>query len=213
MLMHIAYVLILASFLVKDVLWLRLLSIAGGGVWIAFFTFLTPIDWGGIGWNVFFGLINLWHVSQIVIQRRPVQLSSHERELKHLVFPELSDRHWSELLNLSERSDTLGTIITEEETPNAVYLISRGHAQAHQREGKQTLPSGTVVGGISYLTGQPTHERIECEQNTEVLMWPISELKVYLERTPAAMSSFQRIFGLEIARQHKYAQQRTAAEE
>lgn len=47
MLMHIAYVIILASFLVKDVLWLRALSVLGGFMWIAFFATLGAVDWGG----------------------------------------------------------------------------------------------------------------------------------------------------------------------
>ena len=204
MLMHIAYVIILASFLVKDVLWLRALSVLGGFMWIAFFATLGAVDWGGIAWNTFFGLINLWHIIRIIMERRPVQLSERERELKHKVCPELSDRRWLELINLGERLEAEHPIVIEGQSADAVYLLSRGEAQASRTGGEQILSSGEIIGGVSYLTGQPSKERVECAVQSELLRWTTVELKGHLEQHPEVLSVFQRLVGHEIARQHRY---------
>ena len=204
MLMHIAYVIILASFLVKDVLWLRVLSVVGGFMWVAFFATLQAVDWGGIGWNVFFGLINLWHIAKIIAERRPVQLSERERELKRHVCPELSDRRWLELLEMSERFSNESSFVIEGKGTDSVYLLSRGQARASRTGEAQTLSSGEIIGGVSYLTGHPSHERVECDAESELLKWSTNDLRAHLEQRPEVLSVFQRLVAHEIARQHRY---------
>ena len=50
-LIHVANVLILGSFLVRDILWLRALSVLGGICFMLYFLFGSPtVLWAPVGW-------------------------------------------------------------------------------------------------------------------------------------------------------------------
>lgn len=208
MLIHIAYSVILISFLVRDVLWLRLLSIIGGVLWVTFFAIQTPINSAGIAWNVFFSLINLWYILQLIVSRRPVQLNERERALKHQLCPDLSDRRWADLLELGERISPEGPLTIEGELPESVYLITRGSARslgADPSQERELISTGAIIGGVSYLTGRPAREGVECELGAEVVRWSMEKLRAHLNSVPEALAVFQRLFGEELARHKRLA--------
>ena len=77
MLIHIANILILLSFLVTEIMYLRLLSIFGGLAFIGYFSLnFDTVQWSGILWNTLFIMINLYQVVQLVIERRPINSMS-----------------------------------------------------------------------------------------------------------------------------------------
>jgi hypothetical protein len=90
LLIHLANLAFLASFLVRDILALRLLSVAGGGLLLATFLAASPISWPSVGWNVVFALINGAQIARLAHERRPVRLTRDERELTRLAFATLA---------------------------------------------------------------------------------------------------------------------------
>ena len=64
---HASFALIALSFLVKDILWLRVLSVAASVAGIAYNYFgpATPL-WLVIYWNIFFLVINLTQIALIL---------------------------------------------------------------------------------------------------------------------------------------------------
>ena len=64
---HLAFGLIAFSFLVKDILYLRFLSILAS-LFSVFYNFYIPIEpmWLPIGWNFVFIVVNLYHIAIII---------------------------------------------------------------------------------------------------------------------------------------------------
>ena len=72
---HLAFGLIAFSFLVKDIFWLRLLSIAAS-LFSVFYNYTIPVNpmWLAINWNFIFILVNLYHFVVILYEKREVKM-------------------------------------------------------------------------------------------------------------------------------------------
>src|SRR6476646_3146942 len=95
---HLANVLLLLSFLVSDILWLRLLNVAAGVAFIFFFATASPPILAPVGWNAVFLTINLVQVWRLLQERRPVRLQADELSLHKLAFRALTPREFERIL-------------------------------------------------------------------------------------------------------------------
>ena len=206
MLIHIANLIILSSFLVSDVIWLRCLSVVGGFAWIGYFTFSIPtIGWAGIGWNVVFISINLYYIIQLILERRPVHLTDQERALKHQLAPDLEARTWADILKLGKTIRHQGILIEAGNELKSVYLLLNGQLSVSHRGVSDALTAGSLIGGVSYLNNLPYPDQIESSEEVEMIHWSKPTLQEYLERTPEALTIFQQLFGSEITQQRARA--------
>ena len=200
MLIHLANVIILASFLVGDVMWLRSLSIIGGGVWVCYFsTEFTEVNWSGIGWNVLFTLINVWYIIQLILERRPISLTERERELKHLIAPDLELREWSKLLQAGEVVSGEAVLVTEGSSLDSVYLMMSGAGQRTRNGVSEELSVGQLIGALPYLTEGLSPEHVESLPGAQLIRWSNNALKVYLNGAPESRAVFQRLLGAEVS--------------
>jgi len=98
---HAANVIYLASYLTRDMMWLRLLTCAGLALGIAFFT-CQPIPlYGPCVWQVVFFGINLVQIRRLIQERRRVKLSEERERVAQEAFKDLSR---DEMLNLLTRA-------------------------------------------------------------------------------------------------------------
>ena len=78
LLIHAANLLYLFAFMVRDILWLRILTVIAAAFLIPYFFFrpeplITPIYW-----NLVFTGLNLFWIARLLLERRPVKLSAEE---------------------------------------------------------------------------------------------------------------------------------------
>src|SRR5262245_59612699 len=97
-LIHLANVLLLLSFLVRDILWLRLLNVLAGVAFIVYFATGTPPAWAPVGWNTLFLTINFVQIWRLLLERRPVRLGADELALYQLAFRGLTQQEFAKLL-------------------------------------------------------------------------------------------------------------------
>ena len=88
---HLAFGLIAFSFLVKDIMWLRIVSILAS-LFSVLYNWVIPVEpmWIPIGWNFVFVALNLYHISVIVYEKRPVQMSPKHKELYETMFKNMT---------------------------------------------------------------------------------------------------------------------------
>ena len=91
-LIHLGNVLVLCSFLVRDILWLRALSILAGLSFLVYFGTSTPPVWEPVGWNLVFLSLNLVQIVRLLRERRPVQFAPDELALYTTCFRALEIR-------------------------------------------------------------------------------------------------------------------------
>ena len=85
-LIHVANVVYLLAFLVRDILWLRVLTVAASFFLLPYFylqpsPLMTPIYW-----NLAFTGLNLFWIVRLLLERRPIELNEEGRRLCELVF-------------------------------------------------------------------------------------------------------------------------------
>ena len=75
---HLAFGLIAFSYLVKDIMYLRILSIVAS-LFGMFFNYTVPAEplWLPIGWNAIFVMVNIYHISVLLYEKRPVQMDDN----------------------------------------------------------------------------------------------------------------------------------------
>ena len=100
-LVHLAYSLSLLSFLVRDILWLRVMAIASH---LCFFTVVynrpPDPDWSVLTWFLIFLIINSAHAARLIYERRLDRLTAEEETLRRVSFPALNRVSVKRLLRL-----------------------------------------------------------------------------------------------------------------
>ncbi len=94
---HAANVLYLLSYLVRDMLWLRLLTCVGLVLGVVFFACQPTPYYGPSSWHVCFLLINGFQIARLVRERRRQMLTAKQEKVGGAAFQELTR---DELLNL-----------------------------------------------------------------------------------------------------------------
>ncbi len=200
-LIHIANVLFLCSYLVKDIFWLRLLSVAGGLVLLVFALLQPTPLWPSIAWNVLFAIINAYQLYVLFLERRPVTLAENELRLYKLVFRTLTPREFVKLLALGRWEEARATelLVERGQELDRVMVIVGG--KTNVRVGEQTiaeLGEGQFVGEMSFLTGQVPTADVVATESTRYVAWKKSELSKFLDANPALRGAIQLVIGTDL---------------
>lgn len=152
-------------------------------------------------------VVNLVYICLLLIERRPVQLSSIEKTVYELVFPSLASRTFQRLFGLGElihlkRNDLL---ISRNSEPTMLYLIIDGSAIVELSPGRtKELIRGQFVGELSFITGALTSAdvRVDCD-NTLVLAWTNHDLVNFLDQDPVLSHTFDLILSTDVTEKLK----------
>ena len=92
LLIHAANVLYLFAFMVRDILWLRILAVVAAACLIPYFYFRPEPLMTPIYWNLVFAALNVYWICRLLLERLPVNLSADEQRLCELVFRTMTPR-------------------------------------------------------------------------------------------------------------------------
>lgn len=186
---HLAFALIALSFLVRDILWLRALSITASVASIAYGYYAAdePL-WIIIGWNIVFIVLNVLQISWLLKERRGVSFTDEERELYETSFSRFTPVEYMRLLRLATWRDAApGTkLVTAGEEAPEVMLLFSGRVEV-EKNGRRLaeLRSGDFVGEISFVKGTPAAATVTTLEPTRYVSWPCTALRQLLDRNPS----------------------------
>ena len=192
---HLAFGLIAFSFLVKDILWLRLVSILASSFSV-FYNWVIPAEpmWLAINWNFVFIGLNMYHIAVIIYEKRPIKMAAKDKELYETLFRDLSPVEYLKITKIAKwkkfkKGDTL---IRENHLVTDLILIYNGTVDV-QVKGKKVaeLKDGQFVGEMSFLTEKSATADCVVKHNTECLMWKQPEFKDLLKRNPSLYYTIQ----------------------
>jgi hypothetical protein len=207
-LIHVANVLYVLSYLVKDILWLRLLTVFAGSVLLAYYALFPVPLWAAIGWNVVFLVINLRHIQVLLLERRPVRLSPDELRLHQLALRSLTQREFAKLLRLAHWENVAAgqRFVTKGQPLDRIMVIADGRACVVIAGAPDaTLRPGCFVGEMSYLTGQMPNADVVATEPTRLVTWPQSELRAVLGRDAELRAIVQMAIGEDLVAKLGYA--------
>ena len=194
---HLAFGLIAFSFLVKDILYLRLVSIVAS-LFSVFYNWVIPVEpmWIPIFWNFVFVGLNLYHIAVIIYEKRPVDMTDKEKELYETMFKGLTPVEFLKITKVAEwkKFNTPLPIITQGKPVKDLILIYNGTVDVLVNDNKVAeLKDGQFVGEMSFLTEKPATATCRVEHNAECLVWPQKDFKDLLKRNPSLYYSIQSL--------------------
>lgn len=80
-LVNVANVIYLFSYSVRDIFWLRVLTVLGISFLMPYYYLQSSPLWAPIGWNTFFLCINFYWIARLLMERRPAPFTREERHL------------------------------------------------------------------------------------------------------------------------------------
>ena len=199
---YAANILLLAAYSVRDILWLRLLAVASSLVVIPYFLLRPRPIWAAFGWTVVFTWINLFQACRLLLEQRPVRLSSEEKEVGRLVFRDLPPKKVLQVLSIG----SWGTappgqrLIERGKRVESVSLIVRGKVRV-TRDGEVLghLGAGDIVGLALLLSGALAEVDGVTVEPTRTVRWEAGALERYLEANPETRNLFQRHLARDLA--------------
>ena len=202
-LVHFSNILLLVSYSVRDILWLRWFAVAAALTNMPYFLLQPTILWPPILWAVVFTAINLYQISRIYLERRPVVLSEDEQRLYDLGFQSIRPREFLSFTLVGEWKNAAAgeKILLEGEPVSNVCIPISGSVEVRKR-GQMLgfLEPGNIVGNALGLTRAPSPVDATFSEPARYISWPLTDLRTFVDKRPDLRVMLQGLVNRDLAR-------------
>ena len=201
-LVHLSNILLLVSYSVRDILWLRWFAVGAALINIPYFLLQGTVLWPPVLWALVFTAINLFQITRIYLERRPVVLSQDERKLYDLGFQSLRPREFVALTLVGEwKSAEPGErVMTEGEPVSSVCISITGSAEVRKQSDRiGTLHPGHIIGTALALTGAPSPVEIVFTEPARYMRWSLPDLRAFMDKRPDLRVTLQQLVNRDLA--------------
>ena len=201
---HLASILTMAAYLLKDILWLRLLTILSCVAGIAFNYFVpaTPL-WSVIYWNLLFAAINIAQIAILIRERTGIHFTEEEKELHDTLFKNFAPFEFMKLMRIAKWLEAKqGEVLAvEKKSLSAVMLIYNGlvGVEANGQE-LARLKDGNFIGEVSFITGGDATATVRALQPTRYIAWPKDAISQLLNRNPSMRFAMQSMLSTDLTK-------------
>ncbi len=193
-LLNIAYLAMLAAFLIREVFWLRLTLVLSQVVFIAYA--LVIDNFSMTVWNLGFCLINSYQVVRILRQRRPIELPERLEEIYRKSFRPMTRREFLYFWRTgSQEERDGGSIVREGEQQQSLFLVMQGTA-AIWRGGEEVARVGRgdfLADSCDFISPGPSPIEARARGVISLRRWDYPVLKDIRKIDPALMLKIQKI--------------------
>jgi hypothetical protein len=197
---HLANVIYVISYLVRDILWLRCLTVIAGATLLPYF-YLNGL-WPPIIWGFVFIAVNAWQIRALLMERRPVQLSETEQHLYQMTFRALKPREFLKLLSIAtwKKAEPKDHLVKSGLELDQMMVVYEGKLEVEVGgQSVACLDDGCFVGEISFLTGGTPNADVVAVEATSYVSWPSKQLQEFLASNPELRASWQFLIGSDLA--------------
>lgn len=201
---HLASILTMVAYIVKDIFWLRFLAILSSLATIAF-NYLVPATplWTVIYWNLLFIAINTVQIAIIIRERAGVHFTDEEKELYDTLFKTFAPFEFMKLMRIAAWSDAnKGDVLAVEHKPlENIMLIYNGLVSVERKgESVAQLKDGSFIGEISFMMGGEASATVRALEPTRYVAWPKERIRRLLNRNPSMRFAMQAVFSTDLSR-------------
>ena len=170
--LHVANCLILCSFLMRNILVLRFLSIGGGVFFAVYFLSQDPPMTAPVQWNLVFATVNIIQIVRLLLLNRKIPLSVEEVFLKDTYFQTLKSLEIRKLFEKCQlKTIEMGDAFTQ--TENDFGVLLEGEIYNPMR----FLDKGRFLGVETYFGKQMSQDSWEVKERSILLIWNQAEVK------------------------------------
>jgi hypothetical protein len=201
---HAASILTAIAYLVKDILWLRVLTTFAcvAGIIFNYYVHSTPL-WVVIYWNLLFLIINLVQIAIIMKERREVSFTEEEKELYETLFKNFAPFEFMKLLRIGKwlEANKDEVLAVEDKELANVMLIYNGLVEVEADGQRLTqLKDGSFIGEMSYITGGAATATVRAVVPTRYLSWSKADLGQLFKRNPSMSFAMQTVLSTDLTR-------------
>ena len=202
-LLHIANILYLASYSVRDILWLRVLTVIAmlclGWCYLS----CTPPAMTAVWWQTAFLSINLFQIGILLYERRPVQLTEAQKEMHAGPLHTLTPRQLQRFTQKAEWCTIPAgeQLLAENKRLEHLILILSGEASVVAK-GKPIakLAGGQFAGEMSFLTGGNTTAQVVADEPVLVAKWSERYVSEIMRRDTELGTALQAALGVDLVK-------------
>lgn len=198
-----ANVLYLASYAVRDILWLRVLTVVAAAALIPYYLLQVIPLRAAIEWNAVFILLNCYWIVRLIIERRPVHLTPDEARLREISFPSLTPREASELYATGMWEDVAPStsVIVHDRDRHKFSVILRGDSDVlYQGTTISQLGEGQFVGVLDVQAEKGSDIDVIARSAMRVMCWRRETLTAFMTKRPDVALALERSIGFELQR-------------
>ncbi len=199
---HIANGLYMLSYLMRDVLWLRILTVLAASCLLPYLYFRPDPLFAAIYWNLIFTTLNIYWISRLLLERRPVRLTYDQQRLSQLAFQTLKPREMLKLLSLGQWQDHAPRecFVQRGKPINQLAVIFSGKAGV-EVNGKSVaeIQQGQFIGEMGFITDEVPSVDIVAIEPTRCMWWSKSKLQDFLKNNAELRAAFQRSLGMDLS--------------
>lgn len=201
-LVHFSNVLLLVSYSVRDILWLRWFAVAAAIANLPYYLAQPTVLWPPVIWGGVFMLINLIQIARIYLERRPVVLSADEQRLYDLGFKALRPREFVSLLLAGEWRDAVrGDRLLEQgrAVERIAIPISGSVEVTHGGQRLGAFAPGQLIGLALAVNDDVASFDAAFSEPGRYMSWPLPTLRKFLDKRPELRLALQRLAGHDLA--------------
>jgi Popeye-like protein len=201
-LVHFSNILMLASYSVRDILWLRWFAVAAALTNIPYFLLQGTVLWPPVLWALVFTAINLYQIARLYLERSPVVLSQDEQKLYDLGFRSLRPREFVSLSLVGEwkNAEAGEKVMTEGEPVSSLCIPITGSADVRRRgERIGAVRPGNIIGTALALTGEPSPVEVTFTEPTRYMRWSLPSLRRFMDKRPDLRVTLQSLVNRDLA--------------
>jgi len=200
--LHAANILLLVAYSVRDILWLRLFSVAASLIALPYFLLQPEPLWEPIIWSSVFAAINSFQSWRLFVERRPVKLTAEEEEIRRLVFSDLPSRKVLQILSIGAWTTVeIGERMLERgKSVDAIAVIVRGKVRVTRDDRVLgEFVAGHIVGSALLLSGVRADVDAVVVEPVRCVRWEVEPLDRYLAANPETRIVVQKHLARDLA--------------
>ncbi|MDP8247643.1 MAG: cyclic nucleotide-binding domain-containing protein [Candidatus Tritonobacter lacicola] len=196
LLLNIAYLLTFVAFLVRDILWLRILLVSSQLSFIAYAILAENISM--TAWNIGFVLVNFIQVVRLLRMKRPISLSLPLEDIYSRAFSPMTRREFLYFWQTGRKSEIVDEyIVGSGSREEVLYLIVEGTVSI-LRAGEEVVrigrgdfiaESSDIIGGGPALIDARAIGTVRC------ISWDKDTLESLQKVSPEIVIKVQKIVG------------------
>ncbi len=191
------------AYVVRDILWLRILTIIAALLTFPYFIVQVEVLYSALLWQSAFALINIINVAKLLHERRPVSFTDDEQMLRNLVFPNFTPYQLKQFFALAQwhKAEKSDVLFTEGTKPAELYLLADGEVDILQNGNRlQRRLSGTFIGELSMMTDNAASADVVFATQSRYVSWSHAAIQEFQDRHPDFARSFNTLLSLDVAR-------------
>jgi hypothetical protein len=201
-LVNLANFAFLLALSVRDVLKLRILSLAADVMVLPYYYFRHEPLWPPIFWGVAFIIVNGVRIVILILDRHTVILSDKEQELYRVAFGSIDKREFLKMASLARWVDlSPGEVIVKKgcHISEAIVLIS-GETEA-VLGGKTAFVyrPGQLIGNVSAYSGLVSPMDVVVRSPARLATWDLEHIREFTESRPELRAKLLQIMSADLA--------------